>query len=210
MLGIDFSDGGDADEFNPMAGPQPSRGTEKIVWQRYNPFPKLGDIIEPEFVFIDHGCGAKEPFCEEDPISSKLQHLFLPGPGFIEDTPEVVKRVIAKWHNHQYTKQLEQKMRKLAGDFDIAKAQKNKEAINNIANEWAEVEEEFNRVSTGGDGDKTIRPDQIGSDMAFKSLLKDLAWRPAPTPWPWASSAKTCKPASRRGHRGPWDRRPSA
>ena len=53
LLGIDFSDGGESDEFNPMAGQQPSRGTEKIVWQRYNPYPKLGDIIEPEFVFID-------------------------------------------------------------------------------------------------------------------------------------------------------------
>ena len=65
LLGIDFSDGGEGDEFNPMAGPPPSRGTEKVVWQRYNPFPKLGDIIEPELVFIDQGCGAKEPFCEK-------------------------------------------------------------------------------------------------------------------------------------------------
>jgi hypothetical protein len=31
LLGIDFSDGGEGDEFNPMAGQQPSRGNEKVV-----------------------------------------------------------------------------------------------------------------------------------------------------------------------------------
>ena len=174
LLGIDFSDGGEGDEFNPMAGQQPSRGTEKVVWQRYNPFPKLGDIIEPEFVFIDPGCGAKEPFSENDPISSKLQHLFFPGPGFIEDTPEVVKRLIAKWHNHQYAKQLDQEMRKLAAELEDAKTQGDREKFNEVANRWAEVEEEFNLVNGGGDGQKTIRPDQIGDDTSLKSLVKDL------------------------------------
>ena len=174
LLGIDFSDGGEGEEFTPMAGQQPSRGTEKVVWQRYNPFPKLGDIIEPEFVFIDKGCGAKEPFCESDKISSKLQHLFLPGPGFIEDTPEVVKRLIAKWRNVQYAKLLEQEMRKLAAEFDNAKTQANDEKITEVAGRWAEVEEEFNRVSSGGEGAKTMRPDEIGENMPLKSLVKDL------------------------------------
>ncbi len=174
LLGIDFSDGGEGEEFNPMAGQPPSRGNEKVVWQRYNPFPKLGDIIEPEFVFIDPGCGAKEPFSDKDPISSKLQHLFFPGPGFIEDTPEVVKRLIAKWHNHQYAKQLEQEMRKLSAEFDDAKTQRDNEKINDVANRWSEVEEEFNQVNSGGDGRKTIRADQIGNEEPLKSLVKDL------------------------------------
>ena len=174
LLGIDFSDGGDGEEFNPMAGRQPSRGTEKVVWQRYNPFPKLGDIIEPELVFIDPGCGAKEPFCESDPISSKVQHLFLPGPGFIENTPEVVKRLIAKWHNRLYAKQLGQELRKLASEFDKAESQGNDDKLADLANRGAKVQEELSRVSSGSDGEKTIRPDQIGDDRSLKSLIKGV------------------------------------
>ena len=174
LLGVDFSSGGEGDEFNPMAGPQPSRGTEKVVWQRYNPFPKYGDL-PPELVFIDHACGAKEPFCESDPISSKLQNLFFPGPGFIEDTPEVVKRVIAKWHNAQYARQLNLAMRTLASEFEKAEAQGNEERIAELAKQGAKVQDEFTRVSNGGDGEKTIRPDQIGDDMSLKSLLKGLS-----------------------------------
>ncbi|MEI8374634.1 MAG: Gldg family protein [Planctomycetota bacterium] len=174
LLGIDFSNGGDGDEFNPMAGRQPSRGTEKVVWQRYNPFPKYGDL-PPELVFIDHGYGAKEPFCESDPISSKLQNLFFPGPGLIENTPEVVKRLIAKWHNRQYAKQLEQELRKLTGEFDNAEAQGNNEKIAELASRGAKVQEEYSRVSSGGEGEKTIQPDQINDDRPLNSLLKGQA-----------------------------------
>jgi ABC-type transport system involved in multi-copper enzyme maturation permease subunit len=174
LLGIDFSDGGDADEFNPMAGPQQSRGTERVVWQRYSPYPKLGDIVEPEFVFVDNGCGAKEPFCESDPISSKLQHMFFPGPGFIEDTPQVVKRLIAKWHNHQYSKQLEQGMKKIETEFEAAKAANDREKAYKLINDMVELDEEMQWVSAGGEGKKIIRPDQIDDDATLKSLLKDL------------------------------------
>ena len=143
-----------------MAGQQPSRGTEKVVWQRYNPFPKLGDIIQPELVFIDQACGAKEPFCESDPISSKLQHLFFPGPGFIEDTPEVVKRLIAKWHNAQYARQLNQEMQERSPPSSTPPKRQSgsDEKIAELANRGAAVQEEFNRVSSGGEGEKPSVP----------------------------------------------------
>ena len=157
-----------------MAGPQGPHSTDKIVWQRYNPFRKLGDMIDPELVFIDHGCGAKEPFCEEDPISSKLQHLFFPGPGFIEDTPDVVTRLIAKWHNRQYAKQIEKEMRKYSDEYEEAKTKGDADKANDVADRWAEKEEEYNEVSTGGEGEKTIQPGQIDPDATLKSLLKDL------------------------------------
>ena len=32
------------------------------------------------------------------------------GPGFIEDTPDAVKRMIAKWHNKQYARQLKKQI----------------------------------------------------------------------------------------------------
>ena len=80
LLGIDFSDGGEGDEFNPMAGPQPSRGTEKVVWQRYNPFPKLGDIIEPELVFIDHGLRGQGAVLRERSDQFEIAAPVLPRP----------------------------------------------------------------------------------------------------------------------------------
>jgi ABC-2 type transport system permease protein len=85
MLGVSFSGDEGRDDFPPFAGgdEEGPGGADQIVWQNYNPYPKLSDI-PAEFVFVDNGCGAKPPFCEEDPISSKLQHLFFPAPGWIE------------------------------------------------------------------------------------------------------------------------------
>lgn len=97
LLGVSFSGDEAREEFQPFAGDEEGLGgATKIVWQNYNPYPKLSDI-PPEFVFIDSGCGNKEPFYEDDPISSKLQHLFLPAPGFIEkrNTSELKDRTMA-------------------------------------------------------------------------------------------------------------------
>lgn len=55
---------------------------DDIIWQQYNPYPKLSQLPQ-EFVFVDRACGAKEPFNDEDPISSKLQHLLFPFPGAV-------------------------------------------------------------------------------------------------------------------------------
>jgi ABC-2 type transport system permease protein len=84
MLGVNFSGDDGRDDFVPFASDEDSRSTaDQIVWQRYSPFPRFADIY-PEFVFINRSCGLKEPFCETDPISSKLQQLFFPAPGYIE------------------------------------------------------------------------------------------------------------------------------
>ena len=82
LLGVGFSGDEKSDEFQPFAGDEEGMGgSDRIVCQNYNPYPKLSDI-PAEFVFIDSGCGNKgSPFGEDDPISSKLQHLFLPAPG---------------------------------------------------------------------------------------------------------------------------------
>ncbi|NUQ66099.1 MAG: hypothetical protein HUU20_26860 [Pirellulales bacterium] len=63
LLGIDFS-------------------SDQIVFQDYNPYPKLSHLPE-EFVFVDEGSGAKEPFNEADEISSRLQHMLFPFPGSV-------------------------------------------------------------------------------------------------------------------------------
>ncbi len=55
---------------------------DDIIWQDYNPYPKLSRLPE-EFVFVDRACGAKEPFNEQDAISSGLQHLLFPFPGAV-------------------------------------------------------------------------------------------------------------------------------
>jgi ABC-2 type transport system permease protein len=53
-----------------------------VVWQNYNPFPKLGGLPH-EWVFVDRECGAKEPFNPDDPISSGLQQVLFLFPGSV-------------------------------------------------------------------------------------------------------------------------------
>ncbi len=57
---------------------------DEIIWQDYNPIKKA-TLWPNEFVFVDKGSGADQPFNEEDPISSKLQHMLLPYPGSIRE-----------------------------------------------------------------------------------------------------------------------------
>ncbi|MBU6309664.1 MAG: Gldg family protein [Planctomycetes bacterium] len=60
-----------------------------IVWQRYNPHPKLA--LEDEFVFIDAALGAEggdkgAGFGADQPITRGLQEVLFPFPGGIEKT----------------------------------------------------------------------------------------------------------------------------
>jgi len=55
---------------------------DRVIWQDYNPIPKLS-WLEPEFVFVGDGSGAKDAFNVKDPISSNLQSVLLPFPGTI-------------------------------------------------------------------------------------------------------------------------------
>ncbi len=64
LLGVDFSG-------------------DNVVWQAYNPMPKLAGYIKREWVFVDHGCGAKQPFNVDSPITSKLQQLLFLFPGAV-------------------------------------------------------------------------------------------------------------------------------
>ncbi len=65
LLGVDFMD-------------------RQIIWQDYNPYPKVSRFDEvQEFVFVDAASGAKEPFNESDPVSSKLQRMLFPFPGAV-------------------------------------------------------------------------------------------------------------------------------
>jgi len=55
---------------------------DRVVWQAYNPYPKVGDFISPEWVFINSAI-SQEPFNEEASISSKLQQLLFLFPGSV-------------------------------------------------------------------------------------------------------------------------------
>lgn len=54
-----------------------------IVWQDYNPYRKMPDLM-PEFVIVDRGSGAKEPFNEKNPITARVQQVLFPFPGYIK------------------------------------------------------------------------------------------------------------------------------
>ena len=55
---------------------------DQIIWQDYNPYPKASHFPR-EFVFVDQGCDAKEPFNEQNAITSGLQQLLFPFPGAV-------------------------------------------------------------------------------------------------------------------------------
>jgi ABC-2 type transport system permease protein len=56
----------------------------KIAWQDFNPYPKIPDFTKNrEFVFVDTGSDAKQPFNPKDAISSGLQQVLFPFPGFV-------------------------------------------------------------------------------------------------------------------------------
>ncbi len=55
---------------------------DQIIWQDYNPYPKASHFPR-EFVFVDQGCDAKEPFNAQNAITSGLQQLLFPFPGAV-------------------------------------------------------------------------------------------------------------------------------
>jgi len=85
---------------NPMMGRQPpmEKGNRvalwdllqvdfaesQVVWQDYNPYRRYSDWPK-EFVFVDKGSGAEEPFGESEAATSGLQHMLFPFPGSIRN-----------------------------------------------------------------------------------------------------------------------------
>jgi ABC-2 type transport system permease protein len=63
MLGVDF-------------------GGDNVVWQNHNPYPKLG-AVPHEWVFVDHDCGARQPFNPDNPVSAKLEQVLFLFPGAV-------------------------------------------------------------------------------------------------------------------------------
>ena len=57
---------------------------DEIVWQDYNPEKRMGNVLLPEFVFIDSDLttqGTPHPFDPDDPISSGLRQVLFLWPG---------------------------------------------------------------------------------------------------------------------------------
>ncbi len=54
-----------------------------VVWQDYNREQSVATEADEQWVFIDQGNGATEPFNEDDPISSGLNQLLFLYPGYI-------------------------------------------------------------------------------------------------------------------------------
>ena len=82
LLGIQFSVFVEEEKVGDTVRQVPHPG-RAVVWQTYNPYPKLSNLYE-EFVFVDKGMDkASEPFNEEDPVSSGLHQLLFVFPGEI-------------------------------------------------------------------------------------------------------------------------------
>src|SRR3954468_12176684 len=59
---------------------------DEIIWQDYNPEKKMGNVLLPEFVFVDSDLasqGTANPFDPTDPISSGLRQVLFLWPGSI-------------------------------------------------------------------------------------------------------------------------------
>ena len=94
MLGINFS-GDDGKQEIAFVPADERKQADRIVWQSYNPYPKVRMFDQDqEFVFVDEGCGASEPFNEDHDISSKLQQVLFPFPGFIRKTQTTEMEVV--------------------------------------------------------------------------------------------------------------------
>ena len=59
-------------------------GEAQVVWQDYNPYRRYSDWPK-EFVFVDKGSGAEEPFGASEAATSGLQHMLFPFPGSIRN-----------------------------------------------------------------------------------------------------------------------------
>jgi len=62
----------------------------EVVWQEYMPDRSVGSIADPQWIFIDRGNGAIEPFNPENLISSGLNQILFLYPGSIapvDDSP---------------------------------------------------------------------------------------------------------------------------
>src|SRR3954468_3144026 len=60
---------------------------DEIVWQDYNPEKKMGNVLLPEFVFIDADLttqGTEHPFDPDDPISSGMRQVLFLWPGSLQ------------------------------------------------------------------------------------------------------------------------------
>jgi ABC-2 type transport system permease protein len=57
-------------------------GGENVVWQHYNPYPKLG-AVPREWVFVDYGSGAAHPFNPRNDIVKRLQQVLFIFPGAV-------------------------------------------------------------------------------------------------------------------------------
>jgi len=57
--------------------------TTQIAWDRYNPHPKLS-LLDPEFVFIGQGNGARDAFNPQEVTTAGLQEIVCIFPGCIE------------------------------------------------------------------------------------------------------------------------------
>jgi hypothetical protein len=64
---------------------------DEIVWQKFNPEPKLGQFLPDEFVFVDQGLvehGTPHPFDPDDPISSGMRQLLFMCAGSFRPTED--------------------------------------------------------------------------------------------------------------------------
>jgi ABC-2 type transport system permease protein len=62
----------------------------EVVWQDYMPDRSVGSIADPQWIFVDHGNGAAQPFNPDNPIASGLNQLLFLYPGSIapaDDSP---------------------------------------------------------------------------------------------------------------------------
>ncbi len=55
----------------------------EVVWQEYMPDRSVGSIADPQWIFVDRGNGAAQPFNPENPISSGLNQLLFLYPGSV-------------------------------------------------------------------------------------------------------------------------------
>ena len=72
----------------PMQPQRKMKWADTAVWQDYDAYPDLPfpDFFRKLLVVVGEGCEAEKPFSLDDEITSGLQQVMLPGPGYIRAT----------------------------------------------------------------------------------------------------------------------------
>src|SRR5581483_4112805 len=92
----------------------------------------------------------------------------------IEDTPDAAKRLVAKWYNAQYARQLNRQASDLNNRIEKAQDEADDASYDKLVDEVVDLQQEYEIVLNGGNGKKTIQPGALDENTNLETLIAKL------------------------------------